>query len=316
MIRRLIHGIWYILTKTSIQKRILLKIGIRKVIDFGDNPEWFNVYAKTGDKYWNDLLVVTEYINKNITGYEDTTWIKDILSRFKEYLPFKKVLIVGCGNGWVERELFDLGIGLQFDSFDLSNKIINEAENRKGIRKIRYFVGDITDLELEKNSYDAVFNVSVLHHISNLSHVFKNISRMLKLTGLIFNYEYVGPNQYQFSDQHLKILNEVNKQLPKRFQNIQYNLRSSIEHFELEDKTEAIASELVYEEFKQIFDIIYEREFMGGIAYPILLNNVKEFRKEDTKSLRFLKLILDKDTEYTKSKKIPNLHLYFVGKNK
>jgi len=311
--KKIIHSIWAVATKTSIQKKILLKTGVRNIIDLVEKRGYFDVYQDYNDRYWNDLPAVVEYINKNITGDKYTIWQKDILSRFKKYLPFKKVLVTGCGNGWVERQLYDMGIGLDFDAFDISNKFLNDAKSRAGNRKIRYFVADLNNLELKKNCYDAVFNVSVLHHINNISEALRNISKVLKPNGLVFNYEYVGPNQYQYSNQHLEILNDINKKMPKRFQTNQ-PMRPLVEDFELGDKTEAVSSESISAEFKQFFDIIYERNFMGGIAYPLLWNNTKEFQKNDKESLIVLKQILEKDIEYTKSKKIPNLHSYFVGK--
>lgn len=313
--KKIIHSVWSIISKTPIQKKILLKIGIRNVIDFADKHGYFDIYQKFNERYWNELPLVLEYINKNITGNKNIIWQKDILTRFKENLPFKKVLIIGCGNGWVERELYDLGIGLDFDAFDISNKFLNIARKKVGNRKISYFVADLNKLKLKENNYDAVFNVSVLHHIENISDALRNISKVLKPNGLIFNYEYVGPNQYQYSNEHLKILNEINKSMPERFQTKQ-SLRPLVEDFELGDNTEAINSELIYNEFNQFFDIIYDKEIMGGIAYPILWNNIEEFQKNDEESKRILNQILVKDNEYTKSEKIPNLHSYFVAKSR
>ena len=65
-------------------------------------------FSHYSDKYWNDLLPIQKYKNKLATGNENTSWLEDLPERFKNSIPFKKVLIVGCGNGWLERELFDM----------------------------------------------------------------------------------------------------------------------------------------------------------------------------------------------------------------
>ena len=68
--------------------------------------------------------------------------------------------------------------------------------------------------------------------------------------------------------------------------------------------------------FERFFDIIYEKELNGGVGYPILLNNTKEFHKNDVESNEWLKKILDYDEKLTKEKKIPVLFWYSIGKPK
>jgi 2-polyprenyl-3-methyl-5-hydroxy-6-metoxy-1,4-benzoquinol methylase len=74
------------------------------------------------------------------------------LNRFKEYLPFDDVLVVGCGNGWLERQLYDLGIGKHFDAFDMSEKYVNEAKKLKQSRAIDYFLDDINSMSKIENN--------------------------------------------------------------------------------------------------------------------------------------------------------------------
>ncbi|MGI0010403.1 MAG: class I SAM-dependent methyltransferase, partial [Nitrosopumilaceae archaeon] len=124
----------------------------------------FDNYDHYKDQYWNNLELVQQYVNKNATGNKNTVWQIDILTRFKSYIPFNEVLIIGCGNGWVERQLFDLGIGLHFDAFDVSEKYLETAQKLAANRHIHYFKADINHLEnLGESRYDAIFNVGVLH---------------------------------------------------------------------------------------------------------------------------------------------------------
>lgn len=274
------------------------------------SPDNYDHYK---DQYWNNLELVQQYINRNATGNKDTIWQIDILTRFKNYVPFNEVLIIGCGNGWVERQLFDLGIGLHFDSFDVSEKYLETAQQLAANRSIRYFKADINHLEnLEESHYDAIFNVGVLHHTFRLSHTLWKLSRSLKPNGLMFNFDYVGPAHNQYSDHHLTILKEINKQLPKRFQS-PYKLRPNKKDFEAGDPSEAIHSDLVRSTFERFFDIIYQRDSNGGIAYQIFWNNIDEFKKNDKEAIETLEFLLKKDAEYTASKEVPILFWYGVG---
>ena len=95
---------------------------VRNMLSSSDEAKSIQNYSHYTDKYWNDLDSVVKYKNKLSTGDENTHWIDDIFSRFKKHLPFEDVLIVGCGNGWLERRLYDQGIGKNFDAFDISEK--------------------------------------------------------------------------------------------------------------------------------------------------------------------------------------------------
>ena len=100
---------------------------VKKLLSESTEAKAIKNYSHYSDKYWNDLETVVKYKNKLSTDNENTHWIEDILTRFKEYLPFENVLIVGCGNGWLERQLYEMNIGLHFDAFDISQKYIDEA---------------------------------------------------------------------------------------------------------------------------------------------------------------------------------------------
>ncbi len=197
----------------------------------------FSHYSNT---YWNNLLPVQKYQNNLATGNENTSWRQDLSTRFKDSLPFKKVLIVGCGNGWVERELFDMKIGLEFDAFDISDEYLKESNEKKGNRNITYFKDDINNLQhLEDNRYDAIFNYAILHHATEIDSALKKLSQCLKSDGLMFNEEYVGPARNQYSDEQLQLMIEVNSDLPELFRT-KHLLRPPLENFRVEP-SEAIA---------------------------------------------------------------------------
>ena len=313
ILEKIIHFSYTIINHIPVAKKILSFFGIKYVIGFGRKKGIIQEFDHYKDSYWNDLDLVQEYICENATGNKDKIWQIDILTRFKEFLPFKNVLIIGCGNGWVERQLSDLRIGLHFDAFDISNKYLDIAKKQTGNRNIRYFVADINHLDnLKQDYYDAVFNVGALHHTFRLAHTLWQVSKSLKPQGLMFNFDYVGLAQNQYSDEHLALMQKINNQLPKRFQT-KHKLRPSKEDFEFGDPTEAINSDLVRPIFERFFDIIYQRDLNGGIAYQILVNNIQEFEKKDEEAIRALKFLIEKDYQYTKQKKAPVLFWYSVG---
>lgn len=286
---------------------------IRKIVYDSDEAKSIRNFSHYTDKYWNDLDTVKKYKNKLSTGDEDTDWIEDIKNRFSHYQNFENILVVGCGNGWLERKLFDLGIGKHFDAFDISEKYLKLAEKEKGDRDINYFVADINNLSnLEDHKYDAIFNYAILHHTSNLEHAFERFSKSLKPHGFMFNEEYVGPSRNQYTDEHVEIMKKINEKLPEHLQT-KYDLRPNIENFRVEP-TEAIHSDRIIQTFEKYFDIVYQRNLNGGIAYQILWNNVEHFMNElDKEAAKGLKMLLEEDYKLSENGQIPILFWYGVG---
>jgi 2-polyprenyl-3-methyl-5-hydroxy-6-metoxy-1,4-benzoquinol methylase len=306
-------GLFYFVSQLKSKKLSLQEI--EKSLLESDEGKKINSFSHYTDKYWNNLEPVRQYKNQLSTGNKDIQWLSDISDRFQEFLPFEKVLIVGCGNGWLERMLYDNGIGKEFDAFDISEKYISEAKSEKGNRLINYFIDDINNLsKLESQKYDAIFNFAILHHATELEDAIKKLSSCLKPNGLIFNEEYVGPARNQYSDEHLQLMFEINSDLPEKFQTKQM-LRPPLANFRVEP-SEAIHSDLVIKYFKKYFDVVYEKNMNGGIAYQILWNNIENFENQDPEAKKWLDYLLKKDEELTNSGKVPVMFWYCVGSPK
>lgn len=289
---------------------------VKKLLSDSNEAKAIKNFSHYSDKYWNDLEIVGKYKNKLATDNENTHWISDILTRFKEYLPFENVLIVGCGNGWLERQLYEMNIGSHFDAFDISQKYIDEAKKLSKNMPIDYFIEDVNEMShIENKKYDAVFNFAILHHATKIDNATRRLSEVLKPDGLIFNEEYVGPARNQYSDEHLKIMLEVMSDLPTKFRS-KHLLRPPLANFRIEP-TEAIHSDLVRSTFQKYFDILYERDLNGGIAYMLLWNNIEQFKNsDDPEAKKWLEYLLEKDLEFSDLKKVPVLFWYGVGKPK
>jgi len=313
--KRFFSVVSFLINNIPYAKTTLTHLGIGKVISYGQKTGLLHFDHYT-DTYWNDLDLVQKYINENATGDAEIIWQKDILKKFSEYVPFEKCLVIGCGNGWVERQLHDLNIGKEFDAFDISEKYIEIAKSQKENRKINYFLADLDNLQnLLENNYDAIFNVGALHHGFRLSRTLWALNKALKPNGLMFNFDYVGPAQHMYSDEHLELLNNINQNIPERFQSIQH-FRPTKEDFAFGDPTEAVNADLVRPTFERFFKIVYEKNLNGGVGYPLLVNNTKEFEKPDEESKKFLSKIIEFDRKFSQENKVPVLFWYGVGKPK
>ena len=88
----------------------------------------------------------------------------------------EEILDLGCSRGFYVRELenyTDSVIGV-----DISETSLKEAVTRK----VRY--GDITNLELEANSFDKAYSLHTIEHIPNIRQFFSEMSRVLRPGGI------------------------------------------------------------------------------------------------------------------------------------
>ena len=138
-------GLYYFVSQLESKKMTL--DDVRNSLMTSEEGKSIQNYSHYTDKYWNNLPVVKKYKNRLSTDNEDIHWLDDITNRFGNFLPFENVLIVGCGNGWLERQLYDMNIGIHFDAFDISDRYLKEAESKKETRSITYFIDDINNLK-------------------------------------------------------------------------------------------------------------------------------------------------------------------------
>jgi len=265
------------------------------------------------DTYWNDLPAAQAHLNSIVSGSRDMDWMQYVKARYAPR-PFKKGLAIGCGDGHIERQMLDAGIAAAFDAFDCSEHSVEHAIRERGGRPITYQVATFDEFQPE-GSYDLIVNVAALHHVDNLEQLLKKLHAALLPEGIFVNYDYIGPNRNQYTDEHLRLMEEANRRLPERFRS-KHPLRLPVGDFIRGDITEAIHAFEILPAFREFFEIIEYRELGGGLAYQILWNNIDEFLKGGREADAALSDLLRRDEQLTRRRVIPSLHAFFVGRAK
>jgi SAM-dependent methyltransferase len=263
-------------------------------------------------KYWSNIPYVLEYICENITGNKNKWWVADFKERFCQK-PFNCALSLNCGNGWVERELIDLGIARRFVAFDYSKTLLNEAEANRGDRNISYFQADVNQIDFKPDQFDLIVDVAALHHVQYINRLSVILCKTLKKDGYFVAYDYVGPERNQYPLLMWFWINRFNKILPVELRRTKLSY-AHIPTMLAADPTEAIHSDLIIETMKRYFDVFECHDAGGGIAYEILSQN-PNIDKVSLESLKpYIDRILEIDKKYTTEKKVPSLFSYFIAR--
>lgn len=265
------------------------------------------------DEYWNDLPRVVAYLCERSTG-DPSLWWMDHFKRTYAQAPFKRALSFGCGNGWVEREFIDRQIALHFEAFDASPDYLRAAEQARGSRSISYTRASFDDY-VPGGTFDLIVNVASLHHVRYLYRMVHLLASALEPDGLFVHWEYVGPSRNQYSDAHLAVLSAVNQALPARLRT-PHRLRQDLANFLNGDPTEAVHASEIRSALADEFDTVEHKVLGGGIAYPILWNNLAEFRKDDAGAREALEWLLRLDASLTDARVVPPLFAYIVCRRK
>ena len=241
---------------------------------------------------WMGNTAVLMHLNERATGDPARDWLSSWAHRWFVGDGLR-VLVLGCGEGWLERAVAEWPFVASIDAVDFAEHAIARArELAREIPKIRYGVVDLNRDTLEPNAYDVVVAHSVLHHVERLEWAYAQIERTMRPGATLILNEYVGPDRFQYSDDVLAIINTLLRCLPPELR-ATYDVRHrpTVEEMIANDPTEAVrASELVAFTRRQ-FDVREEKDLGGTLLQHLLYDIVQNFRFEDARERSLLDIL-------------------------
>ena len=112
-------------------------------------------------RFWDNIA--DEYSRKPIAD-EEAYEIK--LSITREYLaPNARIFEFGCGTG--STALRHAPFVGHVDATDISPEMIAIAQQKaktENVSNVDFYTGDIAEMDVENESYDAILGLSILHH--------------------------------------------------------------------------------------------------------------------------------------------------------
>ncbi len=101
----------------------------------------------------------------------------------------QRVLEIGCGRGVGTEIIFERFKAREVHAFDLDPEMVEQARRRLAgysPERLRLFVGDAAAIDAEDETYDAVFDFGIIHHIPEWQQAVSEVARVLRPGGRFF----------------------------------------------------------------------------------------------------------------------------------
>ena len=107
------------------------------------------------------------------------------LSKLSSRSNQERVLEIGCGNGNGIKLIKKYFSPKEIYGMDLDQRMIDLAIKRIDDKSVKLKVGDVSRLPYDDNTFDAIFDFGVIHHVPNWKDVVSELYRVLKPGGEI-----------------------------------------------------------------------------------------------------------------------------------
>ena len=241
-------------------------------------PSSSDWYYTTG--FWNQFPETVRYQHRLATDDEDTGWIVHIF-RLNGERPFRRALVLNCGNGWLERVLVAEGFVESAVALDVLPDFIEQCRRdaigmdieyiQMDVNLIDRHVADGSESVLTREPFDLIVNFSACHHIALLDNVLSTVHRLCRSDALFISWDYMGPHRNQYPWSQWRRIKRANRTLPPALRKpmVYPHLTTLIAN----DPSEAVQSQRVREVIHRYFDVFHDRDIGGGIAYEVITHN-------------------------------------------
>ncbi|HEY2797125.1 MAG TPA: class I SAM-dependent methyltransferase [Thermoanaerobaculia bacterium] len=188
---------------------------------------------------------------------------------------FGRALSLGCGKGHLERAMVRLGIASEVDAIDgsaVSIELARAKADEEGFTTVHYRQADLNQLDLPRNTYDAVVFHQSLHHVSSVEKLLERVRRSLKPNGLLFLDEWTGPSRFEWSAKKLARASGLFESVPAAWKKWP-ECRPPIE---AADPSEAVRSSAILPAVHRLFSTVLERPYGGHVVALLLPQLARE----------------------------------------
>lgn len=230
-------------------------------------------------------------------------------------------LALVCGDMAAERGFFLPRGELRFASVvgvDLSPESLARAASFTSEFPFEPRVADANELRLEPGSLDLAVGMHGIHHIRELAPAFDELARALTPDGVLFMYEWIGPEFLQIPARNALVARLLLLTFPRRERRTHQGRHKGL-FLQLPpsafDPSEACASSLLEPEFMARFDVVRAVHF-GALSYPMFEGNAPNIDMTDPTTARRVHRVLRIERWLTDRRVVQPLFLMAVGRPK
>jgi len=263
---------------------------------------------------WMSNVAVLGHLNERATGDPVREWLGSWARRWFAGDNLR-VLVLGCGEGWLERGIAAWPFVAHIDAVDFAADAVARAKeiaSEQGITKIAYDVVDLNRAELAKDAYDVIVAHAVIHHVENLEHAFAQLRNALRPNGTLIVNEYVGPKRFQFGDDVLRIINDLLACLPARLRRgaietsvYEKRERPTVEQMIANDPTEAVRSDELLTFIERELNVVDRKNIGGTILQHLLYDISHNFRFDVPRERALVEMLCTIEAALVDAKRIP-----------
>jgi SAM-dependent methyltransferase len=257
---------------------------------------WGDEQAWTAEGlHWLHLDPLRARNNRQVSGdatVDALDWLARHVARAGES-PFQRALVLGCGDGWLERGLRGRELARTVVAMDLSPRVLDRARKLSaGVAGITYVQADMNHLPIgsapfRPRSFDAVLGWSSVHHCSDLEQLYPAVHALLRPGGWLFLDEYVGPDYFQFSEAHMDQVRMLARLLPERLRTTRSGFVRSefqsptVAEVQAVDPSEAAASSRILPLLDSHFEVIAKQPYGGSLLHVLLAHIAQNFQSPE-----------------------------------
>jgi SAM-dependent methyltransferase len=271
---------------------------------------------------WLDHPLIAENYRRRglLDGLRWEEWVRRKLGG-----AANRSLDLGCGAGDKSFGLHKAGASNYLEGYDISDARVAHAEKTRLASGIlgHFQVADVNRLKLRADSYDLILSNHSFHHFVDLEHVMKQVSRALTPGGFFVLEEYVGPTQFQWTEEQMSLVGTRLSLIPDRLRVSSASGttklaegRPTVEQVVAESPFESIRSSEISPLFHQFFEVVAVR-LLGGTLQQLLYNGIiHHFLIEDEEAMAQIRGIVALENELIDRGSIPSDFMLLIGRRK
>ena len=278
-----------------------------------------------GSAFWVPSGALQAHVNRAASGHPSVDWLSYVRARnLPAELP--RVLVVGCGEGFIERSLARMaGVGTitAVDADPAAVARAGRSAARRGLAAVSHAVLDPNAARLPDGPWDAVIVHDTLHHVGRLEDFYGRIHDILSPRGRVVFVEYVGPNRFQYTADRAALVERYFRLLPRRLRQDERTghpvwRRDPIDAAALarDSPFEAARSEDLLPLARKCFVAEAEYSGAGGLLRPLLAELAHRFGKAPAEEERLLDVLCGAEARLESEGRIPNDFAVFVGRRR